>query len=729
MVQDQTASPEAARRKSNLAFAFLSLDREQAWAMTVFYDYCRETDDIVDDPEVPVSERFRKLSQWREAIHQIEAGQTPHWEHARDLARVVRLFQVPVRHLHEILDALSLDLEPRRYETVDDLRRYCYGVASAVGLVCIRIFGCRHPDAPAFAEELGYALQFTNILRDVVEDYHEYGRIYLPRDEMAAYGVEPAMLAAPDEHPQCQRLFRLCYFRARHHFNAAHRLLPPSDREKCKAALVMGAFYEEILETLRKRDFKLGNLPYQLPKWRKLTLFGSVIAQLAKAPPRKARAGRVAVLGGGIAGMSAATALAREGYSVDLYEARNFPGGRAHSLRDNASGLNLDNGQHIMMGCYRAFLTLAEMLGVAGRLDPQDRLRVTYAYPGDGRSTMEAWSLPAPAHMLGALLNFPEIIWEDRASIVRLGAMVRGGVRPAPHLTATEWLEENAQTPGTMRALWRPFCVAALNEEPEEASARLLFETLRRSLFGTAEDSRILFSKVGLGELFFPEINWYLRATRGDFHLGKRITEIGFDGNRVTGLRLRDGEWIEPDLVVSAMPWTALAPLLPEGHKLRHRLTRLKPSPIFNLHLHTDRRLFQEPFVGFLDSPLHWVFDRSQQLPPHSNGDALYAITVSAADDWMALNQEQSVQRVRHELESHFPAAQEMEIRRALVIKTRDATFRATPEAEFLRPGPVTPWENLFLAGDWTATGLPGTLESAAESGLRIPAAIDRRLG
>ncbi len=723
---DSPTSATEARRKSNLAFSFFSLGPAEREAMSVFYDFCRVVDDIADDTTTTAAAKAAALNEWRVDLEAMAAGREQKLALAKQLAPIVPRFGVAVKNLHEIIDGVSHDLEPRTYANFEELRQYCYGVASAVGLVSIRIFGCRDPRCPEFAETLGYALQLTNILRDVVEDKCEYGRVYLPRDEMAAFGVELEDLGNPARNPACVRLFRLQYFRAKHYFNKARRLLPAGDQPNLKAALIMAAFYEDILDEIARRGFLLTENRVRLSKWRKVQLVLRVQRESRRPLPKLAPPGRVAVWGAGVAGITAALALAEQGFAVDVYEAKNFTGGRASSLRDAPSGLTLDNGQHIVMGCYHAFLRTLERMGARDRLAETPGLSVDYIAPGGRWSKLAAANLPAPLHLLAGLFNFRALNMADRFAILRMGLSLKIGAPPGESETVSTWLERKGQTTGSIRALWEPFCLAALNEPPATASARLLWETLRRSLFGAKSDSAIFFARVGLSDLFRPEAELYLRATGGSLRLGAQIARLRFENSRVQAETAK-GESLAADYHVSALPWAALRNLLPADAPLRAQLEKISPAGILNIHLLSERKLFDAPFVGLLESPFHWVFDRSDHLPPErQRKEYLYAVTMSAAGEtWLAKKSEDILGAVRAELAKYFPAAKDATFLRELVIKTKDATFAATPAAEPARPGPVTPWQNLFLAGDWTNTRLPATLEGAALSGEAAARAID----
>lgn len=715
-----------ARRQSNLAFSFFWLNPEQRAAMSVFYDFCRVVDDIADDTAAPAETKAAALNAWRADLDAIATGQAPQLALAKELAPVVARFGVSVQNLHDIVNGVAHDLEPREYANFEELRQYCYGVASAVGLVSIRIFGCRDPRCPEFAETLGYALQLTNILRDVVEDKRTYGRVYLPSDEMAAFGVTAEQLAEPTAHPACARLFHLQYFRAKHYFNKARRLLPASDRQNLQAALMMAAFYEDILEKIACCGFQLTEQRVRVSKFRKVRLAVGVWLDLKKPLPSLAPPAQVAVLGAGVAGLSAALTLAEQGFAVDVYEAKNFPGGRASSLRDVPSGLTLDNGQHIVMGCYHAFLRLLSRLNTRDRLAESAGLDVAYVAPEGQWSKLSAANLPAPFHLLAGLWNFSALNFADRVAIMKLGISLQFGAPPAENETVANWLQHHGQTPGAIRALWEPFCLAALNEPLATASARLLWETLRRSLFGAKSDSAIFFSRVGLSDLFRPEAEIYLRATGGSLRYGAQIGHLKIENEKVRA-ETSKGETITADYYISALPWGAARSLLPADSPLAVQIAKIQPAGILNIHLLCDQKIFDAPFAGLLDSPFHWVFDRTDHLPPERRGkEFLYAVTMSAAgEEWLSRKSEDILTAVKMELARYFPAIREARFLRELVIKTKDATFAARPDAEPARPGPHTPWKNFFLAGDWTNTGLPATLEGAALSGEAAARAID----
>jgi squalene-associated FAD-dependent desaturase len=737
-----------ARKKSTLARAFkiAGLGEARTRAMEILYTFCRVADDIVDEPGLSDSEKHTALDLWRTSIRgcfDAPGGAPPHDKLAGELAEIVREYRIPMEPLLEILDGCEMDIGEHKYTTAAELHTYCHGVACAVGLASIRVFGCVSPLSDAFAVALGYALQFTNILRDVVEDYRELGRVYLPREEMDAFGVKPEDLAAPDAHPACARLFQLQYFRAKHYFNKARRLIAPEDFAALKAARIMAAFYEAILEKIKDCGFSYEQARMRRTHWERVRILRRVLAQRSPVTAARSAAtagarlpllpGRVVVVGAGVAGIAAAVEAALRGDTVTLLEAGPVAGGRAGlisggSAGGGAGGRGMDSGHHALFGCYRAFFRLADTLGVRGKLHEASRLDVPYRSPGGRVSRLRAVRLPAPLHLAGALIGFDEVSWRDRFAIFRFGGALRLGLgRPRPGESAAAWLARHRQTPGALRALWEPFCVAALNEPLATGCAALLETTLRRTLFGGVKDSAIVAAADALGRLFDPELALYLRAIGGELRVRARVRELRFSGERVSGVVLANGDVLAADAVISAVPWAELPRLLPQGEAVGGQAAQLRGNPILNVHLFTKVPLagMEEPLAALLDSPVQWIFREGDGGGAGAGGLCHYALTLSCPGGWMEFPNGEILRRVKSELARFFPEVRDEDFAEGSVCKYPLATFAAVPGAAAFRPGTKTRWPNLFLAGDWTDTGLPATLESAAQSGQAAAKAFD----
>jgi squalene-associated FAD-dependent desaturase len=765
-----------ARKQSNLAFAFrvAGLDAPRRRAMEIFYTFCRVADDIVDEGGDDDAKRAA-LDAWRATIRSLYRNDNATISDddggadnaaatlgglAQELAEVVKNYALPEAPLLEILDGCAMDIGHREYADADALHVYCHGVACAVGLVSQKIFGCVSPLSQEYAVALGYALQFTNILRDVAEDYHELGRIYLPRDEMAAFGVAPEDLAEPSQNPACARLFAAQYFRAKHYFNKARRLVAPEDNAALRPAFVMGEFYEAILEKIKASGFRLTRRRVRLSRWEKLRLLRRVLRggnsdgdnatnnNVGTSGAANTRPRRVVVVGGGVAGIAAAADAALAGDTVTLLEAQPALGGRAGSFAH--AGQKIDHGHHALFGCYRAFLRLAGQLGVRQKLfAPTPRLCVAYHSPDGRRAWLRAWRLPAPLGLAGALVSFGELSWRDRWALAKFALALKfGRCVPTSGETAAAWLARCGQTAGAVRAVWEPFCVAALNEPLSLGDAALLRETARRLLFGNTFDATTLASREPLGHLFEPELRVCLRGTGGAVRTSATAREICKTAPTTTptttttvptttpttapttptatAIILADGSRVEADVFILAAPPKTVSTLLCE----KLPALQLRPRPILNVHLFTDGRFLDAPFyAGLLDSPVQWVFDEdaaslSADAPP--DAPAHYTLTLSCPpEEWLALPSSEIVVRAADELRRFFPAFANVRIVDSLVCKCPNATFPATPAAAPARPSAHTAFANVFLAGDWTNTGLPSTLEGAAQSG-QFAAALAR---
>ena len=708
--------------KSNLALSFAALPPAERRAMSVFYAFCRVVDDVADSTELPVEEKRRRLGQWREEVRRAYLAE-PLTPLGRELAQIIRAYLIAPAPLEEILRGVEMDLTVTRYPDFALLEQYCYRVASAVGLVSIDIFGCREARSRDYAVALGMAFQLTNILRDVKKDA-SFGRIYLPLDELAAFNVTEEEILDGRWSERMRQLFRFQHHRARHYFAKAHRLMAPADRPKLIAAEIMRGVYEGLLNEIARRRFEVMGAPVRLGKLAKAWLVLRTKAEEKKAPSRPPGPKKVVVLGAGYAGLAAAVELVLRGHDVTLLESRALLGGRAHSFVDHKTGQQLDNGQHIFMGCYHETLDLVRQLGVADRLYAPPRLAVPFLSER-GRSLLAA-RLPAPFHLVSALITFGELNLADKFSAIRLALRLRLGGQPAADETVEAWLTRWKQTPNIVRALWEPLCLAALNEPPKDASAALFATVIRRSFLGGASDSKILLSKVGLSELFAPEARRLLEMCGSMVRLQAPVAALRFDGPMLREVVLGDGTVIPAEAVISALPWHALRGLLPADCRLAQACREIHDAPIVSLHLWLDRPVLREPFVGLLDSPVHWVFSRDHihGAEPDQPGHVITAV-ISGARESIDRSAAELEDLTLRELGRFFPEIRDAKVLHRMVYKSRSATFAATPATELLRPAAKTEWNNFWLAGDWTATGLPGTIEGAVLSGRRAAQAVD----
>jgi len=269
-----TLSPEqiVRRAKSNLAFALACLPKERRRDMIAFYAFCRVVDDIADDPKASPADKEKELNHWKRCV---EAGEPPGHPVLDEMILLPKKYDFPRAWLCEIIDGVASDITKTRYETFEELLGYCYKVASVVGLVSIEIFGYKNSATKEYAINLGYALQFTNIIRDVGQDARDTGRIYLPQSELRKFGVleSEIMDARPSE--RFTKMMDFQYKRARDYYEAAQKVLPPEDRKNMVASEIMGAIYSRILEKLKRERYPVFEKRCRLSKIHKIWILGS----------------------------------------------------------------------------------------------------------------------------------------------------------------------------------------------------------------------------------------------------------------------------------------------------------------------------------------------------------------------------------------------------------------------------------------------------------------------
>ena len=439
----------------------------------------------------------------------------------------------------------------------------------------------------------------------------------------------------------------------------------------------------------------------------------------------------VLVLGGGLAGLAAATALAEAGTPVVLLEGRGGLGGRAQSVRHRRTGDELDTGQHVLMGCYQEMFALLDRLGTRGLVRMQRSLSVELATPEGGRARLRCPELPAPLHLAAGLLGHELMSLREKLDCLRVMGDARARVHDPglDELSVEQWLTHLGQSENAQRVFWTPLCLATLNASPEQASASLLAVVLVQAFMGAGEASSIGLCTVGLSGLHGEAAERYLREHGGELRLNEPVVAIEERDGRAAGVRLRDGRRLASDRIVSALPADALERVLPESRRGRGAFAALpefRPSPIVSLHLWLDRKILDVPFVGLIDSPLHWVFDRELTWGAPARGGHLVTLVVSGADELAAMEREAIRDLCWRELESALPSARGASLLDWEVVKERSATFRGRPGLGRLRFGPESPLPGLLVAGDWTDTGLPATMEGACASG---HAAAARLLG
>jgi hydroxysqualene dehydroxylase len=423
----------------------------------------------------------------------------------------------------------------------------------------------------------------------------------------------------------------------------------------------------------------------------------------------------VIVVGGGLAGITAALRCADAGRRVTLVEARRRLGGLTYSFR--RGDLDVDNGQHVFLRCCTAYQALLDRLGVADQVILQDRLDIAVRATWTPKTArLRRSGLPAPAHLAASLLRYHLLSPAQRLRFVRAALAMKRLDRSDPAVDRRsfgDWLREVGQDSRSVEAMWDLVGVATLNATADDTSLALAAMVFQVGLLSDAGAADIGWSAVPLQRL------------HGDAALA-RLTEAGVDvhvNTKIDTIGVRETQWFADDFVaddlVLAVPPPAAERLLPAGaipSATPGWAARLGSSPIINVHVVLDRPVLVGPFVAGVGTPIQWVFDRTRQSGLAGGGQYL-AVSVSAADDYVDLPVAVLRERLMPELIALLPAVQDAQVLDFFVTRERDATFRPAPGSAALRPPATTAAPGLFLAGAWTDTGWPATMEGAVRSG------------
>jgi squalene-associated FAD-dependent desaturase len=449
------------------------------------------------------------------------------------------------------------------------------------------------------------------------------------------------------------------------------------------------------------------------------------------------------VIGGGLAGLSAGVALAEAGWRVRLFEQRPFLGGRATSYV-LPNGEHIDNCQHVTLGCCTNLDDFYRRVGAAHKIKYFDRLLFQDLQGRTGE--MQAGILPAPFHMLSAFAMFAPLKFADKRSIGRaMLDILRGQGHTADldepaGISMLEWLIRRKQTPGAIERFWRVVLVSALDQELDHTDARYGVEVFWKAFVSNRTGYRMGIPKVPLAELYDgckAEIEKRggevtLRSPIRAMHMAKGIMEkVEFDGGRIE----------TADAFVLALPHETLDKLLPAEARQKDpafaNLEKLRVSPITGVHFWFDREVMQEPFVTLLDTRTQWIFNKTLLNATKSNGATngergagqYLQLVISASYDLLPKSRQAIIDLCLAEVKQILPAAREANLVKATVIKETEATFSPEPGVDRLRPTQQTRIDRMFLAGDWTRTGWPATMEGAVRSGYLAAEAVLRVAG
>jgi squalene-associated FAD-dependent desaturase len=429
----------------------------------------------------------------------------------------------------------------------------------------------------------------------------------------------------------------------------------------------------------------------------------------------------VAIVGGGLAGLAAAVGLAGRGLRVELYEARRQLAGRAGSFRDPATGQWVDHCQHVSMGCCTNLADFCRRTGIA---DCFDRHRTLHFFARDGRRYdlgASVW-LPAPLHLAPAFLRLGYLSLPERWGVARaLWKMARLSAADSGSHTVGDWLREQGQTPGAVERFWAPVLVSALGETVEWASLEHARKVFVDGFMAARSAYEVEVPAVRLSDLYGERLERWLAEQGVAVHLSSAVREIQGTPEQVAQLVLEDGTSRPVDAAVVAVPWRRVAPLfahsdLAEALPQLRRLDQIEAAPITGIHLWFDRPFTPLPHAVLLDALSQWVFNRGRQSGGEDDG-YYYQVVISASRQLAGRDREAVLAEVLDDLARIWPAAREARLLRWRLVTEQAAVFSVRPGIEMLRPAQRTAIANLALAGDWTKTGWPATMEGAVRSG------------
>jgi squalene-associated FAD-dependent desaturase len=435
----------------------------------------------------------------------------------------------------------------------------------------------------------------------------------------------------------------------------------------------------------------------------------------------------IIIVGGGFAGLSAGVELAGRGLRVRLLEQKPHLGGRARSFRDPATGSTVDNGQHLFMGCYHATRRFLETIGTLDRVRFQPRLEVKFLDAGGRLTALRCPRLPAPWHLLAGVMLSRSFAASEKMQVLRLGRTLASSRAPrngAGRLSVAAWLEREGQSENLRRNFWDLICIAAMNEDPKVASAELFERVLRLALFASPEDSRLGIARAGLSECYTRAASDFITARGGSVELARSVTGLLISEGICRGVQT-GAESIEAEAVICAVPWVQLTTLVP-GELLRSdpfftNILSLRPAPIISINLWFDKPITELEFAGLRGTTIQWLFNKGKIL---GTGEHYISLVLSGAPEHIGRSKEDLLAVATDELRQLLPGARDAKLVHSLVLKERFATFSPSWEADALRPAARTPVRGLYLAGDWTATGLPATIEGAVQSGYTAARAV-----
>lgn len=434
-------------------------------------------------------------------------------------------------------------------------------------------------------------------------------------------------------------------------------------------------------------------------------------------PTREISAKRVAVIGGGVAGMSAACALAEAGFRVQLIERRGYLGGRASSYLHPGVNEVIDNCQHALIGAYTNLIAFYTRIGAVGKIHWSPE--ITMIEPGGRRTILGPSRLPAPLHGLPRLLSAHAFSPADKLSLARAFAAIMRGQGNDPNESLADWLRRHGQSKGAMERFWRLVIASALNSDLDQIGVKYASMVIRGLFMDSAAAGTMGASTVPLSDLY-GGVPKFLNEHGGSLLLNANLEAAAWDdATREWALKTSAGI-VSADYAIFALPFEGMQKLLPKlpsaegAAALTEQMERHTHWPICSVHLWFDRPITELESAVLLDREIHWLYNQSLLQKRPGN---YIELVISASRSFAALDRQSAIDLALRELAEFFPAMRQAKLVKAALVKEVRATFGVPPGIDAFRPEAKAPWPNAFLAGDWIQTGWPSTMESAARSG------------
>jgi squalene-associated FAD-dependent desaturase len=447
--------------------------------------------------------------------------------------------------------------------------------------------------------------------------------------------------------------------------------------------------------------------------------------------PKATHPPTVAIAGGGLAGLAAGCALAEAGFHVSLFERRPYLGGRASSYEHPGTGEIVDNCQHVLLGCCTNLLDFYRRAGVQDRIRWYEKL--TFLEPGGRASVIAPSALPAPLHTAPAFLRADCLNFRDKISISRAMAALAPSTPEDRGESFLDWLKAHGQTEQAIERFWKTILVSALNEDLDKVAVPYAAQVVRESFLKSATAGRMGIPTVPLTDLYSTAGD-YIRARGGEIQFRASVESF-----RTVPFAVKvttNGQEQQFDYLILAVPFEGLGRMLPDtpsAAPLVAALGQFSTSPITGIHLWFDRQISDLDHAVLLDRTIQWMFHKSRIIESRSSAagenGSYVELVVSCSRSLVEKSKAEIVEMAMKEAQEFFPSAPDAILLKSTVIKEVHATYSPRPGIDQYRPKPETAWPRVFLAGDWTATGWPATMEGAVRSGYLAAEAVARFAG